>query len=196
MVIASVDSQFTAVLELFSLPVTSGTGHPTPMIKVAALGLPFVDDDCRMTCDFSPPSINNSVISHWQGKLIYNASIDTKPFVNPKSNNIIFVSLGIESGDGYDNISFVVHHSTLLRHIRPSHSRGNVQAPVPWELWGPAATRWCEGGRLEEGWQVTCGLRCLLSQRLGRWELWDFNPYRVRRLGKDFAVENESAFRL
>jgi hypothetical protein len=27
----------------------------------------------------------------------------------------------------------------------------------------------------------------------GSWELWDFNPYRVRRLGKGFAVENETA---
>jgi hypothetical protein len=192
MVIASVSpSESTAVLELFSLPVTNGTGHPTPLIKVAALGLPFVDDDCRIArVDFYPPDNKNLVVS-W-GKLLYNASVDTKPFVSPKSNHIIFVLLHIGGEYGYDNISFVVHHSTLLRHIPPSHSRDNVQAPVPWELWGPAATRWHEGGALGPGSQATCGLRCLLAQRLGQWELWDFNPYRVRRLEKDFAVENES----
>lgn len=25
------------------------------------------------------------------------------------------------------------------------------------------------------------------------WELWDFNPYRVRRLGKNFTSESENA---
>jgi len=25
------------------------------------------------------------------------------------------------------------------------------------------------------------------------WELWDFNPYRVRRLGKNFTLESEKA---
>ena len=29
--------------------------------------------------------------------------------------------------------------------------------------------------------------------QMGRWELWDFNPYRVRRLGKDFIMESENA---
>jgi hypothetical protein len=190
MLVVSVSpSESTAVLELFNLPVTNGTGC-TPIIKVAALGLPFVDDGYRIArVDFSCPSVENLVISR-RGKLLYNASIDTKPFVNPKSNNIIFVHLHIGGGYGYDDISFVVQHSTLLRHIPPSHSRDNVQAPIPWELWGPAATRWYRGGVCAGG---PCGLRCLLRKNK-RWELWDFNPYRVRHLQKkDFAVDNESA---
>jgi hypothetical protein len=195
-VIASVSrSESTAVLELFRLPVTNGRGRPTPMIKVVALGLPFVDDGyCIYRVDFYPHGVKNLVIS--QGKLLYNASIDTKPFVNPKFHNIIFVYLGLEGppGYGHDRMSFVVHHSTLLRYIPPSHSHDNVQASIPWELWGPTATRWHEGGVLASG-QVSCGLRCLLHQRRARrWELWDFNPYRVRRLGKDFVVESESAW--
>jgi hypothetical protein len=194
MVVASVSpSESTATLELFSLPITNGIVRPPFMIKVAALGLPFVDDGCRIArVDFYPYFVKNLVIR--ENRLLYNASIDAaKPFVSTKSDNIIFVYLNIGSGYGYDNISFIVHSSTLLRHTLTSHSHGNMRDPVPWQFWGPPVTRWYEGGRHVGGGPVTCGHRCLLRQGYPRaWELWDFNPYRVRRMERGFAVENET----
>src|ERR1700760_8162 len=119
-VVASVSpSESTAILELFSLPVTNGTGCPTSMIKVAALGLPSVDDGCRIDrVEFHPPWVKKLVING--NRLLYNASIDAGPFVNPKFNDIIFAYLMIRTGHGYGHISFVVHHSALLRHALPS----------------------------------------------------------------------------
>ena len=183
-------SEPTAILELFRVPVRNGTGRPTPMIKVAALRLPAVDDDRHIShVNFYPPGVRDLVIR--ERRLLYNASIHKIPFINPKFDTILFAKLNIGGGYPYANNSFIVYHSTLLRHVPPSGSLDNVQAPVPWELWGPAATRWC-GGVSAMG-RLTCGLRCLLNPGYSmEWELWDFNPYHVRRLGKDFALENES----
>ncbi len=186
-------SHSTATFELFSLPVTNGNVRPTSMTKVAALELPSVDTNCRIHhMGFAPLFVKNLIIRN--NRLLYNASIDAKLFVSTKSNNIMFAYLDIRSGHDYDNISFVVHTSTLLRsYTLSSNSHGNMQDPVPWESWGPAMTRWHEGG-IPGGGPFTCGHRCLLQRRhTGAWELWDFNPYRVRRLGKGFAVENETA---
>ena len=190
MVVAIVSpSHSTATLELFSLPVTNGNVRPTSMTKVAALGLPSVDRDCRIRrMAFSPLFVKNLIIR--DNRLLYDVSNDAKLFVNTKSNNIVFACFDIE----YDSVSFVVHTSTLLRYTFSSNSQGNMQDPVPWESWGPAMTRWHKGRirGISEG-PYTCGGRVLLKMHSRSWELWDFNPYRVRRLGKGFAVENETA---
>ncbi|KAM6494493.1 hypothetical protein JOM56_010854 [Amanita muscaria] len=184
-------SESTATLELFSISVTNGNLRPTSMMRIATLQLPFVDNGCRIArVDFYPPFRVKNPVVH-EGRLLYDTSIDAKPFTSAQSDNIIFVDINIGSRRGHDNLSFFVHPSTLLRHIPgpPSRSQGNMWDPIPWEVWGPTATRWFEGGG-----PITCGHHSLLKQRYpGGWEIWDFNPYRVRRLGKGFAVENETA---
>ena len=187
-----IPSESTATLELYSLPTTNGNLHPTSITEVAALGLPFVDDGCRIArMDFYPSFVKNLVIR--RQRLLYNTSIDAKPFINTKSDNILFIYLNIGGRYGYDNISFIVHSSTLLRHAAPSHALGEVTHLVPWKLWGPSVTRWYEGGISVGGGPVTCGHRCLIPSGWSLWELWDFNPYRVRNLGNGFAVENETS---
>lgn len=190
-------SESTATLELFSISVTNGDLRPTSMMRVATLRLPFVDNGYRIArVDFCPPFRVKNPVVH-EGRLLYDTSIDAKPFTSAQSDNIIFVTINIGSRQGYDNLSFFVHPSTLLRHIPgpPSRSQGNMSDPtVPWEVWGPTATRWFEGATLAGGGPIICGHRSLLKQRYpGVWEIWDFNPYRVRRLGKGFAVEDETA---
>jgi hypothetical protein len=193
MLVASVSqSESTAILELFSLPVANGNLGPTSLIKVATLGLPFVDDLCRIArVDFNTLFVKNLVIR--DRRLLYKTSIDATPFISTNSDNIIFVHLNVGSSYGYDDISFIVHSSTLLRYTHPSHSHGHGPDLVPWEFWGPAVTRWYDGGIPVGRGPVTCGHRCLLRIDLGAWEVWDFNPYRVRRLEKGFVVENETS---
>jgi hypothetical protein len=198
MLVTSVSrSESTATLDLFRLRVPNSNSRRTSMIKVATLGLPFVDDDCRIArLDIHPVFVKNLVIH--KNRLLYNASVDTKPFLNTKSDSIIFVDLTVSKRREYDYISFVVHSSTLLRLTPPFHSHGSVPDVVPWESWGPAATRWFECPLFAGGGPVTCGYRCLVKPQISSpewapWELYDFNPYRVRSLGKGFAAENETS---
>lgn len=191
----------TAVLELFSIPVPDGNAGPTPMTKILSLGLPFVDDGCRIArLDFYHPPIENVVIR--DNCLFSNMTTDTKSFISTSSNDIIFASFNIESSYGYDSISFVVHSSALLRLVSfPCHE--NMQNSILWESWGPTVTRWFEGTvRCLD--PFACGQRCILKPRMmmgrtlweterGSWEIWNFNPYRVRRLGKNFTLESENA---
>ena len=105
--------------------------------------------------------------------------------------------LSLLSSYGYDNISFVVHSSALLRLI-PFPSHGHMQNKILWESWGPTVTRWHEG-TVRGLYHFASGQRCILEARsLGSspsslWQLWDFNPYRVRHLGKNFTLESEKA---
>jgi hypothetical protein len=197
MLVASVSrSASTATLEIFRFPVTNDNLHPTSMInlKVATLGLPFVDDGYRIArVDIYPLFVKNFVIH--KHRLLYNTSIDAKPFVNTKSDNILLLYLNVEGKYGYDNISFIVHSSALLRLTPHNHSHGSMLDVVPWELWGPSVTRWFEGGIVAGEGTVTCGYRCLVRPQdfPAQWELWDFNPYRVRSLGNGFTEDNETS---
>ena len=184
----------TAVLELFTIPVLTGNGGPTPMKKILSLGLPRVDDDCRVArLDFYHPPVD---IFLRDNCLSLKTTTNTKPFISPSSDDIIFASLNIGTKYGhYDNISFVVHSSALLRLI-PFPPYG--QDTILWESWGPTVTRWHEdvvGGLFP----FASGQRCILKPEwrsaalTRRWELWDFNPYRVRRLGKNFTLESKKA---
>ena len=188
----------TAVLELFTIPVLTGNAGPAPMTKILSLGLPRVDDGFRVSrLDFHHPPIENVFIR--DNCLFLYTTTDTKPFISTSSDDIIFASLNIGTRYGrYDNISFVVHSSALLRLIPfPPHER--MQNTILWESWGPAVTRWHEYGVHGQS-HFASGQRCILRPefRLGAfrrrmWEIWDFNPYRVRRLGKNFILESEKA---
>ena len=104
----------TALLELFTIPVLTGSAGPTPMTKILSLGLPRVDDGCRVArFDFYHPPIEN--IFFRDNSLFSNKATDTKPFISTSSDDIIFATLNIGSSYGYDNISFVVHSSEIGR---------------------------------------------------------------------------------
>ena len=186
----------TAVLELFTIPVLTCNADPVPMTKILSLGLPSVDDGCRVArFDFYHPSTIENVFIRDNCLFSYTTT-DTKPFISTSSDDIIFASLNIGTrGGNYDYISFVVHSSALLRLI-PFPPHGNMQDTILWESWGPTVTRWHEDvvRRLSP---FASGQRCILEPGfrpgMGRWELWDFNPYRVRRLGKNFTLESEKA---
>ena len=185
----------TAVLELFTIPVLTGNGGPTPMTKILSLGLPRVDDDCRVAnLRFYHPPVH--IFLH-DNCLSLKTTTNTKPFISPSSNDIIFASLNIGTRYGhYDSISFVVHSSALLRLI-PFPPHGHMQDTIPWESWGPTVTRCHED--VPGLFPFASGQRCILkpewrsAAQTRTWELWDFNPYRVRRLGKNFTLESEKA---
>jgi len=157
------------------------------------LGLPRVDDGCHVAnFNFHHPLIENVF---FRDNCLFsnkNKTTDTKPFISSSLDDIIFATLNIGGSYGYDNISFVVHSSALLRLI-PFSSHEPMQNTILWESWGPTVTRWHE--------DTVCGVdpfasgqRCILTPVFrGTWELWDFNPYRVRRLGKNFTLESETA---
>ena len=188
----------TAVLELFTIPVLTGNTSPIFMTKILSLSLPSVDDGCRVaSLDFYHPPIENILLRN--NCLFSNTTgTDTKPFISTSSNDIIFAKLNIGRRYGYDNISFVVHSSALLHLISiPSHER--IENKIPWESWGPTVTRWHE--YTPHGLEpFASGQRCILEPSRTwsmtgshSWELWDFNPYRVQRLGKNFMLESEKA---
>ena len=201
MAIGSEMSPSQAVLELFTIPVLTGNGGPAPMTKILSLGLPHVDDGCRVAnFHFYQPPIESDVFIR-DNCLFSNTTTDTKPFISTSSDVIIFATLNIgytmTDSYGYDNISFVVHSSALLRLI-PFPSHGHMQNIISWESWGPTVTRWYEG-TVRGLYPFASGQRCILkpgfleSNSSSLWQLWDFNPYRVRRLGKNFTLESEKA---
>jgi hypothetical protein len=195
-----------AALELYTFPVPkSGTG-PATMTKVAALGLPSVDIGSWISrLGFhNPPS--KSIVTRMRQQL-HDASIFAKPFISAPLDDIIFVVVHLCDERGIpDHISFVVHSSTLQNYKRFTPARWLTDPitilsslsslfisradTIPWQMWGPTTTRWFRSAILPT--RDVCGQRCLL-QGLTSKEIWDFNQYRVRCLGQDFAMESEAA---
>jgi hypothetical protein len=179
---------YLAALELYTLPVPKSDTGPAPMTKVAALGLPSLDEGWRIArLEFSnlPPK---SIVSRMRQQL-HDASIFAKPFASASPDDIISVLVNIHYDGTSDNISFVVHSSTLQRHAL-FISRPILQDTIPWQMWGPTTTRWFRS--VIHSTTNVCGQRCLLKS-LTSWKIWDFNQYRVRYLGPGFAMESETA---
>jgi hypothetical protein len=177
-----------AVLELYTLPVPKSDAGPTLMTKVAALGLPSVDEGCwiRHLGFYNLPP--KSVVSHMRQQL-RDTSIFAKPFTVASPDDIIFVSVEIRSKTGFDVNYFVVHSSTLQRHaVFIPHAI--LQDTIPWQMWGPTTTRWFQSEMPSR--TDVYGQRCLLQGPTSK-EIWDFNQYRVRYLGQCFAMESEAA---
>jgi hypothetical protein len=149
------------------------------MTKVAALGLPPVDDGCQVTrVQFNNFSTKNAITRDPQQ---LDAAISAKPFVGPSHDNIIVVYMTLNGRGCRMHLTLVVHPSVLLRHLS---TRANTDM-TPWHVWGPM-TRCCRGLMM-----ITSGQRCIVFMP---WlEIWDFNPYRVRYLGRDFVMETETA---
>jgi hypothetical protein len=156
-----------------------------PMTKVAALGLPSVDKGCSIaSLDFCN-LLRKSIVSRMRQQL-YDTSIFAKPFTSASPDDIVFVFVNIRyEGGSYENISLVVHSSTLER-----HARATLQDTIPWQLWGPTTTRWFRSAMSSR--TDVYGQRCLLEGPTSK-EIWEFNQYRVRYLGQGFAMESEAA---
>jgi hypothetical protein len=156
-----------------------------PMTKVAALGLPSVDKGCSIaSLDFCN-LLRKCIVSRMRQQL-RDTSIFAKPLTTASPNNLIFVAVYIRRSERTNRtFHFVVHSSTLQR-----HARATLQDTIPWQMWGPTTTRWFQSVILPA--RDVCGQRCLLRGPTSM-EIWDFNQYRVRCLGKDFAMDSEAS---
>ncbi|KAF8492162.1 hypothetical protein F5888DRAFT_1731366 [Russula emetica] len=89
--------------------------------------------------------------------------------------------------------TFIVHRRALLDHIPAAHRTCALfcstpePAPetvqVPWEAWGPSATRWFEGDPASMRWiTTTAGQRAVTMEDSASTPIIvrDFNPYAVR----------------
>lgn len=174
-IVVANNDEFGASLDLFTLPKPQGDAIPTPMMKVAKLCLPKADQSIYRLVFCNPPAKNGTPRSN---RPLDNAAVSIKPFTNPPGNNIIRCWF---LGDGSEHFSAIVHSSTLLRYATPQHFKS-----IPWDEWNSYAR--CildQAGSMATDFS---GQRFLKGN-----EIWDFNQYRVKRLGKDFATETKTA---
>jgi hypothetical protein len=163
-------------LDLFTLPEPQGDTGRTPMTKVAKLWLPNTSHPIIKMRFCNPPAKNGTPHGNRQ---IDDAAISIKPFTNAP-DHIIYCCVTTNT-NFTGTFSLIVHSSTLLH-----YATGQDFNSIPWEEWSSAAR--CFSGRTRE-WTSFSG-----QQLLGRQtEIWDFNQYHVKRLGKGFAVETETA---
>jgi hypothetical protein len=82
-------------------------------------------------------------------------------------------------------VSLIVHSSTLLRYATSQDFKF-----IEWDDWRPMA-------RCVVNWECHAtafsGQRWLREDDIWENQIWDFNQYRVKRLGKDFSAETETA---
>lgn len=96
-------------------------------------------------------------------------------------------------------MSFVVHRTTVLKHVYAAHPQlvqdvhAHVEkkpevAKVPWELWGKTGTRWIDGYDLIRGgpagmapWFTTTAGQREAFMRSGNIIVRDYNPHAVDR---------------
>jgi hypothetical protein len=148
-----------------------------PITQVARLELPNVGDPITEV-NFGNRAAKDGVVR--SNVQIDDAALYIKPFTS-SPNELIYVLLETWDGQTDDSCAFVVHSSVLLHHANVQDSRY-----IPWRVWSQTATLWTSCG---QGAAAFCGQRWL------RWdgEIWDFNQYRVQRLGKGFIAETELA---
>lgn len=188
-----VADRICVALQLFTLPLVNTDAGPKPLTRIGELGLPPLNNgfDIGHLVFWNMPGENLVA-----GNKCLRSDVDTytKPFIKA-SDDIISVLVNVRDERGapglIDNLSFVVHLSALLHHHSSFSSYGNPQdiRVLPWRMWGPPVTRWFDHAYESRN---VCGQRCLLTNLL-TWKICDFNPYRVRRLGKDFAEESETS---
>jgi hypothetical protein len=141
------------------------------MTMVARLELP--DTDCHVySMTFCSPPAKNGMPRN-------NAAVFTKPFTNTP-DNIIYCCMGVDNTQETGRVSLIVHSSTLLRYATSQDFKF-----IRWNEWGTMA-------RYVDAWESHAA--CFSGQRWRRRnEIWDFNQYRVKRLGMDFSAETETA---
>ena len=160
-------------LELYTLREPHGDSGGTPMTMVARLQLP--DTDCYVySITFHSPPAKNGIPRN-----NINAAISTKPFMN-SPDNIICCCMGVDNSLENGHVSLIVHSSTLLRYATSQDFKF-----VQWDEWSPMARCVNDLGRATD----------FSGQRWLTWgddEIWDFNQYRVKRLGRNFSAETET----
>jgi hypothetical protein len=164
-------------LELYTLPEPQGDTGGTTMTVVARLQLPETLGCYVYSLTFcSPPAKNGTPRNNPQ---FINAAVLTKPFTN-SPDNIIYCCMGVDDTQESWCISLIVHSSTLLHYATLQDFK-----VIEWDEWSAMA-------RCVDAWESHA--TAFSGQRWRRWnEIWDFNQYRVKRLGKDFSVETETA---
>ena len=144
------------------------------MILVARLQLPDSNPIYSMTfC--SPPAKNGIPRNNHQ---FINTAVSTKPFTN-SPDNIIYCCMEVDDTQDSGCFSLIVHSSTLLHYATSQDFKF-----ILWDEWSPMA----QYVRKRE-----CHAAAFSGQQWLRWNgIWDFNQYRVKRLGRNFSAETES----
>jgi len=189
MVVANITGAYTGSFDLFIFSELKDGKGRTSMVKVVTLLLPVPSNFHIFNLAFGnlPPKSGVARRNHQRNDMVsYN-----KPFIN-SSDDIIYVAVSISDVEAMRVIHFVVHSSALLRHIPPTpfeNSQNTDDDPyvVPWDIWGPTATRWFYD------MPISVASTCAQRQICCPYEIRDFNQYRVKQLGEGFSVETETA---
>ena len=158
------------------------------MTMVARLQLP--NTDCHVySMTFCSPPVKNGIPRN--NHQFINAAVSTKPFTN-SPDNIIYCCMGVEDSNMSGPVSLIVHSSTLLHYATSRDFKF-----IEWDEWSPMAR--CVVNR-ECHATTFSGQRWLKENKIWKNELeirgneiWDFNQYRVKWLGRDFSAETETA---
>jgi len=114
-------------------------------------------------------------------------------FANDAEKAIVIFRLLLTARPGLIRFSFVVHRSTLLRHVHEAHpwilSNSDPPQEMPnsptinWDDWGTASTRWIFDDTFHTTWiTTTAGQReVFLRGEPGHIVVRDYNPVAVRR---------------
>jgi len=116
---------------------------------------------------------------HLLACLTVNYQNPIQPFTS-SPDNLIYICITTWSSQEELGYAFVVHSSALLCHAKED------DFDILWKVWGPTATL-----------LVGCGYMlaefCAQQLLVHNGEIWNFNQYWVKWLGKGFAVETELA---
>jgi len=128
-----------------------------------------------------------------------------RPFHDKAEDAIIIFDISYDHFSRRDWLTFIVHRRALMAHIPAAYCACApfCSAPelmptpvhVPWSAWGPAATRWFEGERVETAWIMrTAGQRVVALEEAMPTPIIvrDFNPYAVRAARALATVSGQS----
>ncbi|KIM76495.1 hypothetical protein PILCRDRAFT_91583 [Piloderma croceum F 1598] len=171
-VVADITERYRESLDLFTI-----SDH-TPITRVARLWLDDMDcmDDPITTVMFANRAAKNGVVRS-------NLQIDAEHYIKPFTSlpdNLIYICITSNFKEELE-YAFIVHSLALLCHAKEQDFDS-----ISWEVWGRMATL-----AVSDRYRPAefCGQRLLMRNG----EIWDFNQYRVKRLGKGFAAETELA---
>lgn len=166
----------------------SGAGE-----HVASLELPglrsgaHVIQACHLLLRSDPNDATNRTSTTGQG------GMESRRAFYPSSDERIIVFSFTVTQLGTDNLAFtehnfsvVIHTPTLLRIVRTTSLPEVADLPsIPWQEWGPDATRWIDRRFLNGFVNDVHGQRYLTAEthrtRQPRLRLLDFNPYAIRK---------------
>jgi hypothetical protein len=185
-------------LELFKIVIDSDGDAPR-LIPLCVLNLPPLSEHAsivRLDCRGEPNPIGSGALAV--------PAPSSRPFRDKAEDAIMLFNMLIEDvpPDGEQShfvephpFVFIVHRRALAAHIPAEHracapyccssvvpARLGEVVPVPWDVWGVAATRWFEGGAASAQWiTTTAGQRAVTMEDDAPAPIivQDFNPYAV-----------------